>query len=164
VAVLFVYFFKCILLFNVYVYLHECPCTMYLPGTGRDQKGCQLSWNWCYIQLWAAMWMLAVKPLGKQTLLLTTEPFLQALYLLSEIKSCDVAWAGLELVASASQCRNTDSHTCHAWFLELIFEQWQSSPHRCKTMWFLYHSRYFLEENDGAILFLFWDPVSCANM
>lgn len=26
------------------------------------------------------MWMLAVKPLGKQTLLLTTEPFLQAPY------------------------------------------------------------------------------------
>jgi hypothetical protein len=39
---------------------------------------CQISWNWSYRQLWAAVWVLGIEPgsFEDQPVLLTTEPSL----------------------------------------------------------------------------------------
>jgi hypothetical protein len=63
------------LVFHLFIYC----ALVFLPACMCENI--KVSWKWSYRQFWAAMWVLDLNsgPLEGQTVLLTTEPFLQSL-------------------------------------------------------------------------------------
>lgn len=54
----FFFFFYCIWVFCFYIYL----CAICVPSTHRGQKRHWIPWNWNSKCLWAALWVLGMKP------------------------------------------------------------------------------------------------------
>jgi hypothetical protein len=53
-----------ILILYIWVFLpmYICLCTMCIQWSWRSEEGAGSPWNWSYRWLWAAMWVLGIKP------------------------------------------------------------------------------------------------------
>ena len=82
---IYTYIYVCVYIYINLLYVYGCfaciyvcvLCVCLLPVKVR--KGQWIPWGWIYRWLWAAMWMLGIKPspLEEQPVLLTAEPSLQ---------------------------------------------------------------------------------------
>lgn len=90
-------FSKTYFTFTLCVLCFACMCVFYHVPAYALRRGHQFSWNWNYIYLWAAMWVLetAPGPLWEQPVFLTPENLSSTPFNVFKTSTSYVAQAGL---------------------------------------------------------------------
>jgi hypothetical protein len=99
-------FSKTYFTFTLCVLCFACMCVFYHVPAYALRRGHQFSWNWNYIYLWAAMWVLetAPGPLWEQPVFLSTEHPLQ-------LHNLDPSWL---LISGVSNLQRLHA-VCERW-------------------------------------------------